>query len=143
MQIGDNPHRSLMVVAAAALVDRQGRVLLAQRPAGKAFAGLWEFPGGKLEPGEGPEAALARELGEELDVQVETQAMTPFAFASHAYADFHLVMPLYVVRRWAGEPRAVEGGALAWASAAELARYDMPPADAPLVVELLSRGALQ
>ncbi|MBL8558561.1 MAG: (deoxy)nucleoside triphosphate pyrophosphohydrolase [Hyphomonadaceae bacterium] len=143
MQIGDNPARRLLVVVAAALVDGRGRVLLAQRPEGKAFAGLWEFPGGKLEPGEGPEAALARELDEELDVRVEREAMTPFAFASHGYADFDLLMPLYLVRRWSGEPRAVEGGAVVWAGASALARYAMPPADGPLVEDLLSRGVLQ
>jgi 8-oxo-dGTP diphosphatase len=143
MQIGDNSARRLLVVAAAALLDGQGRVLLAQRPAGKTFAGLWEFPGGKLEPGEGPEVALARELKEELDVDVQTQDMAPFAFASHGYADFHLMMPLYVVRRWSGVPRAVEGGAVAWFTIAALSEFNMPPADAPLVAELQKRGLVQ
>ncbi len=143
MQIGDNSTRRLLVVAAAALVDGQGRVLLAQRPVGKAFAGLWEFPGGKLEPGEGPEAALARELREELDVEVQKQDMAPFAFASHGYADFHLMMPLYVVRRWSGVPRAVEGGAVTWATVEALSDFDMPPADAPLVAALQQRGLAQ
>ena len=143
MQIGDNPARRLLVVAAAALVDGQGRVLLAQRPEGKTFAGLWEFPGGKLEPGEGPEVALARELKEELDVDVQTQDMAPFAFASHGYDDFHLMMPLYVVRRWSGAPRAVEGGAVAWSTLAGLSEFNMPPADAPLVAELQKRGLAQ
>jgi 8-oxo-dGTP diphosphatase len=142
MSIADNPSRRLLLVAAAALVDERGCVLIAQRPADKSLGGLWEFPGGKVEPGEGPEAALARELEEELGVQVETEAMTPFAFASHAYPDFHLLMPLYIVRDWVGTPRAVEAQALAWATPAELSNYHMPPADLPLV-ELLQRpGAI-
>lgn len=142
MQTSDNPPRRLLLVVAAALIDGRGRVLIAQRPADKSLGGLWEFPGGKVEPGEGLEIALARELREELDVQVETDAMAPFAFASHAYPDFHLLMPLYLVRSWAGEPRALEAQALAWVSPAELSQYPMPPADVPLVVQLQRPGAL-
>jgi 8-oxo-dGTP diphosphatase len=142
MTTRDKNARRLLVVVAAALVDGRGRVLIAQRPAGKSFAGLWEFPGGKLEPGESPEAALARELLEELDVRVETDAMTPFAFASHAYREFDLLMPLFLVRRWHGSPRAVEAQALAWASPEALCDYPMPPADLPLVARLQHPGAL-
>ncbi|MBT9446366.1 MAG: (deoxy)nucleoside triphosphate pyrophosphohydrolase [Hyphomonadaceae bacterium] len=142
MPIVDNSPRRLLLVAAAALVDGRGRVLIAQRPADKSLGGLWEFPGGKVEPGEGPEAALARELEEELDVRVEREAMAPFAFASHGYPDFHLLMPLYLVRNWAGTPRAVEAQALAWAMPADLSDYSMPPADLPLVALLQRPGAL-
>jgi len=138
----NNSPRRLLLVVAAALVDGRGRVLIAQRPAGKLLGGLWEFPGGKVEPGEGLEEALARELTEELDVQVDTDAMAPFAFASHAYPDFHLLMPLYVVRTWTGEPRAIEAQALAWAEPAALSQYPMPPADVPLVAQLQKTGAL-
>ncbi len=140
MPIVDNSSRRLLLVVAAALLDGRGRVLIAQRPADKTLGGLWEFPGGKVEPGEGPEAALARELKEELGVQVEREAMAPFTFASHAYADFHLLMPLYLVREWAGTPRAVEAQALAWVSPAELSGYQMPPADLPLVALLQRQG---
>ncbi len=132
--------RPLLLVVAAALVDGAGRVLIAQRPAGKSLAGLWEFPGGKVEPGEGPEEALVRELLEELDVRVTPDALMPLTFASHAYDDMHLLMPLYVVRRWSGAPRAVEAQAIAWAAPGDLDSYPMPPADAPLVAHL--RGAL-
>lgn len=138
----DNTPRRLLLVVAAALVDGRGRVLIAQRPADKSLGGLWEFPGGKLEPGERPETALARELKEELDVQVQTDAMAPFAFASHAYDGFDLLMPLYVVRRWEGTPRALEAQALAWAAPADLTSYPMPPADLPLVARLQQPGAL-
>jgi 8-oxo-dGTP diphosphatase len=126
----------LLLVAAAALIDARGRVLIAQRPAHKSLGGLWEFPGGKVEKGEGPEQALIRELSEELDVVVEPDALDPFAFASHAYPDFHLLMPLYLVRRWKGAPQAREHAALAWALPAELSRYPMPPADEVLVRRL-------
>jgi 8-oxo-dGTP diphosphatase len=142
MTTGDIPARRLLLVVAAALVDGRGRVLIAQRPAGKSLGGLWEFPGGKLEPGEGPETALSRELMEELDVRVETDAMAPFAFASHSYPDFDLLMPLYVVRSWRGKPRALEAQALAWVTPAELSDYPMPPADIPLVSRLQQPGAL-
>jgi 8-oxo-dGTP diphosphatase len=130
----------LVLVAAAALVDTDGRVLLAQRPAGKAMAGLWEFPGGKLKPGETPEAALIRELAEELGIDVHQSCLAPFAFASHAYGDFHLLMPLYVCRRWQGFVIAREGQRFAWVRPERLAEYPMPPADKPLVA--LLRGLL-
>lgn len=128
--------KRLVLVAAAALTDPHGRVLLAQRPLHKSLGGLWEFPGGKVEPGESPEAALIRELEEELAVSVEPDALDPFAFASHTYDSFHLLMPLYVVRRWQGEPQALEAQALAWALPAEMGAYPMPPADLPLVARL-------
>ncbi len=120
-------------VVAAALVDPENRVLLAERPAGRSMAGLWEFPGGKMEAGEIPEAALARELYEELGLDVCISCMHPFAFASHSYDDFHLVMPLFVVRRWDGVPRAREGQRLEWVPVARLGTRAMPPADGPLV----------
>ncbi len=125
-------HRLVLVVAAA-MVDAQGRVLLAQRPEGKSLAGLWEFPGGKVEAGESPEAALIRELHEELEVQVEADALAPFVFASHAYQDFHLLMPLYIVKTWRGEPKPLQAQALAWVGPNELRQYPMPPADEPLI----------
>ena len=133
------PVRRLVLVVAAALVDDAGRVLIAQRPAHKALGGLWEFPGGKVEPGESPEAALIRELKEELDVSALPEALEPFDFASHAYEDFDLLMPLYLLRRFEGEPRAVEAQAIAWAHAAELRNYRMPPADLPLVERMIAR----
>ena len=129
-------NKPVLIVVAAALMDAEGRVLLAQRPEGKALAGLWEFPGGKLEPGESPEAALVRELAEELDIEVEPQDLWPLSFASHGYEDFHLMMPLYAVRRWKGAPRAVEAAGLAWARPSEMGAYPMPPADGPLVQAL-------
>ena len=132
-----DPSRRLVVVVAAALIDAQGRVLIARRPPGKALAGLWEFPGGKVEPGESPEAALIRELKEELDVTVAADALEPIAFASHAYPDFHLLMPFYAVRRWTGAPLALDHDALEWAPAASLRDYPMPPADAPLLARLI------
>jgi 8-oxo-dGTP diphosphatase len=128
--------RRLVLVVAAALFDRAGRVLIARRPPGKQLAGLWEFPGGKVEPGESPEAALIRELEEELDLAVDSAAPTPITFASHAYADFHLLMPLYAVRQWSGEPVARAHDALAWVAPADLDKYEMPPADDPLVAAL-------
>jgi 8-oxo-dGTP diphosphatase len=128
--------KGLLIVVAAALVDAQGRVLLAQRPAHKSLGGLWEFPGGKLEPGESPAAALARELEEELAVKVDVEALDPFAFASHAYEGFHLIMPLFLTRRWHGEPQALEGQALAWVLPADMHAYPMPAADLPLVAKL-------
>jgi 8-oxo-dGTP diphosphatase len=127
-----------MLVAAAALLDTQGRVLIGRRPAGKNLAGLWEFPGGKVEPGESPEAALIRELKEELDLDVAPDALEPFAFASHPYADFHLLMPLYAIRRWTGAPKPLAHDALAWALPAALDDYPMPPADAPLRARLMA-----
>ena len=125
-----------MLVSAVALVDADGRVLLAQRPAGKAMAGLWEFPGGKVDPGETPETALIRELTEELGIDVTASCLAPFTFASHSYPDFHLLMPLYVCRKWSGIPVAREGQLFAWVHAARLADYPMPPADKPLVAML-------
>jgi 8-oxo-dGTP diphosphatase len=127
---------SLVLVAAVALIDADGRVLLAQRPAGKAMAGLWEFPGGKVDPGETPEAALIRELAEELGIDVAASCLAPFTFASHAYPGFHLLMPLYVCRKWKGIVAPCEGQRLAWVRPAKLADYPMPPADKPLVALL-------
>jgi 8-oxo-dGTP diphosphatase len=115
------------------LVDGDGRVLLARRPEGKKMAGLWEFPGGKLNPGETPEAALIRELREELGIEVAGNCLAAFAFASHGYATFHLLMPLYLCRRWRGTPTGKEGQLLAWVRPDKLAEYPMPPADRPLV----------
>lgn len=129
----DGEAKPLLLVAACALIDIDGRVLLARRPEGKKMAGLWEFPGGKLDPGETPELALIRELREELGIEVAGNCLAPFAFASHAYATFHLLMPLYLCRRWRGTPQAREGQALAWVRPEKLADYPMPPADRPLV----------
>jgi 8-oxo-dGTP diphosphatase len=126
----------IVLVAAVALIDADGRVLLAQRPEGKPMAGLWEFPGGKVHPGETPEAALIRELDEELGIDVEESCLAPFTFASHAYADFHLLMPLYVCRKWSGIVTPREGQQLKWVRPARLADYPMPPADKPLVAML-------
>jgi len=123
----------LVLVAACALIDGDGRVLLAQRPANKGMGGLWEFPGGKIEAGESPEAALIRELREELSIEVQATCLAPFTFASHAYAEFHLLMPLYLCRRWEGIPQPMEASALKWVRPRELANYPMPPADLPLV----------
>ena len=127
----------LLLVVAAALIDVDDRVLVAQRPAGKSLAGLWEFPGGKVETGERPEVALIRELAEELGLRVEEPCLSPLTFASHAYPDFHLLMPLYVCRRWAGFAQAREGQTLAWVRPRELRAYPMPPADAPLIPPLI------
>ena len=122
-----------VLVSAVVLVDADGRVLLAQRPDGKSMAGMWEFPGGKVEPGETPETALIRELNEELDIDTAESCLAPLSFASHAYDDFHLLMLVYVCRKWKGTPRAMEGGALTWVRAARLRDYEMPPADLPLI----------
>ena len=127
----------LVLVVAAALVDADDRVLLAQRPEGKSLAGLWEFPGGKVEPGERPEDALIRELAEELDIVVEEACLAPLTFASHAYPEMHLLMPLYVCRRWDGMVRACEGQALRWLRPRDLRSLPMPPADAPLIPPLI------
>ena len=123
----------LLLVAAAALIDPDGRVLLAQRPAGKSMAGLWEFPGGKVEPGESPEVSLIRELREELGIDTWQSCLAPLTFASNAYDDFHLLMPLYACRKWQGTPHPQEGQALKWVRGTDLAAYPMPPADLPLV----------
>ena len=125
--------KRIVLVAAVALIDPDGRVLLAQRPEGKSMAGLWEFPGGKVEPGESPEETLIRELDEELGIEVKAACLAPLTFASHAYDDFHLLMPLYACRRWQGVPVPREGQVLAWSRAADLAGYPMPPADLPLI----------
>jgi 8-oxo-dGTP diphosphatase len=126
----------LMIVAACALVDADGRVLLARRPEGKRMGGLWEFPGGKLGDGETPEAALVRELKEELAIEVSPACLAPIAFASHNSIEFHLLMPLFVCRKWEGTPRPVEASALAWARPSEFSAYAMPPADKPLAAQL-------
>ncbi|MFP4043773.1 MAG: 8-oxo-dGTP diphosphatase MutT [Rhodosalinus sp.] len=123
----------VVLVAAVALIDRDGRVLLAQRPEGKSMAGLWEFPGGKVEPGETTEAALIRELHEELGIDTAASCLAPLTFASHGYPDFHLLMPLFACRKWEGVPQAREGQQLAWAAPARLRDYPMPPADLPLI----------
>ena len=128
----------LLTVAACALVDTDGRVLLAQRPAGKPMAGLWEFPGGKVDAGERPEQTLIRELKEELGILVNEACLAPLTFASHSYPDFHLLMPLYVCRRWEGTPMALEGQQLAWVRVNRLRDYPMPPADEPLVSHLMT-----
>ena len=123
----------LVLVSAVALVDIDGRILLAQRPAHKSMGGLWEFPGGKIEAGESPETALIRELQEELDINTSESCLAPLSFASHAYDDFHLLMMLFVCRRWHGQPRPVEGGTLKWVKPNQLRDYPMPPADIPLI----------
>lgn len=123
----------MVLVAAAALVDRDNRVLIAQRPEGKPMAGLWEFPGGKVHAGETPEQALVRELEEELSIEVCETCLAPFTFASHAYDEFHLLMPLYLCRNWDGDIAAREGQALKWVRAARLSDYAMPEADVPLI----------
>ena len=128
--------KPLLLVAAAALVDADGRVLICQRPEGKQLAGLWEFPGGKVEAGETPEACLIRELEEELGIVVTHNCLAPFVFASHAYEAFHLLMPLYLIRRWEGQPVAREHTALAWVKPSKLTDYPMPPADGSLVAWL-------
>jgi 8-oxo-dGTP diphosphatase len=122
----------VILVVAAAMIDADGRVLLAQRPEGKSMAGLWEFPGGKVEPGELPEAALIRELKEELGVTIRPKCLAPFTFASHSYETFHLLMPLYLCRNWEGEIAPREGQRTAWVRAIRLSDYEMPPADEPL-----------
>lgn len=123
----------IVLVSAVALIDRDSRVLLAQRPEGKSMAGLWEFPGGKVEPGERPEEALIRELKEELGIDTWESCLAPLTFASHSYEDFHLLMPLFACRKWQGQPQAIEGQSLTWAPAHKLRDYPMPPADIPLI----------
>lgn len=123
----------ILLVSAVALIDSDGRVLLAQRPPGKSLAGLWEFPGGKVDPGETPEAALIRELREELGIETKASCLAPLTFASHGYEDFHLLMPLFACRRWEGIAQAQEGQTLAWVRPERLRDYPMPPADLPLI----------
>ena len=123
----------VVLVSAVALIDPDGRVLLAQRPEGKSMAGLWEFPGGKVEPGETPEAALVRELHEELGIDTWASCLAPLTFASHAYEDFHLLMPLFACRKWQGTPQSNEGQALKWVRPNALKDYPMPAADIPLI----------
>jgi 8-oxo-dGTP diphosphatase len=131
--VGDKP---IVLVSAVALLDADNRVLLAQRPEGKSMAGLWEFPGGKIDPGETPEAALIRELDEELGIDTHESCLAPIGFASHGYDDFHLLMPLFVCRKWNGTPTPREGQTLAWVRPNALRDYPMPPADVPLVAQL-------
>jgi len=128
--------KAILLVAAAALVDIDGRVLIAERPEGRSMAGLWEFPGGKVHDDETPESALVRELHEELGIDTRQSCLAPIAFASHAYEDFHLLMPLFACRAWRGQPEGREGQRLAWVRPARLADYPMPPADVPLVALL-------
>ena len=127
----------LLTVVAVALVDADGRVLIAERPKGKALAGLWEFPGGKLEPDERPEDALIRELREELGIEVKAPCLAPLTFASHSYEDFHLLMPLFICRRWEGFVQPLEGQRLKWVKPKALRDYPMPPADAPVIPALV------
>jgi 8-oxo-dGTP diphosphatase len=126
----------IVLVAAVALLDADGRILIAKRPPGKKMAGLWEFPGGKIDPGETPERALIRELQEELGIDTRTSCLAPIGFASHAYEEFHLLMPLYVCRVWQGTPTPKEGQELAWVRPHRLGDYPMPPADIPLIAQL-------
>ena len=129
-------HSNIILVVAAALLDPDNRILLAQRPEGKSMAGLWEFPGGKIEPGESPENALIRELGEELGIDITPACLAPFTVASHRYDDFHLMMPLYICRKWHGTITPREGQQIAWVRANKLRSYQMPPADVPLIAML-------
>jgi len=132
---------NVLYVVAAALINPEGNVLLAQRPAGKAMEGLWEFPGGKIEPGEKPEQALVRELTEELSITVSENDLTPFTFASHTYEKFHLFMPLYSVQKWRGTPTPIEGQKLAWVAPHDLRNYPAPDADIPLFDDLVAARA--
>jgi 8-oxo-dGTP diphosphatase len=133
MHDGADRMAKLVLVIACALIDPDGRVLMAQRPAGKNLVGLWEFPGGKMEAGERPEDTLIRELREELGIEVKEPCLAPFSFASHSYADFHLLMPLYICRRWEGMPQALEHQAIKWLMPKDMAQLPLTPADIPLV----------
>jgi 8-oxo-dGTP diphosphatase len=130
------PNLPLLLVVAALLIDADGRVLLAERPAGKTLAGLWEFPGGKINPGESPESALVRELNEELGISTSPACLSPVTFASHSYDSFNLLMPLYACRNWHGTPAGLEGQKLAWVRPLDLPAYPMPPADIPLITAI-------
>jgi 8-oxo-dGTP diphosphatase len=134
---GADARMKILLVAAVALIDADDRILIAQRPPGKALAGLWEFPGGKCDAGERPEACLIRELKEEIGIDVKEDCLAPLTFASFAYPDFHLLMPLWVCRRWEGLVQPLEGQALKWVKARQLRDYPMPPADAPLIPALI------
>ncbi|WP_062016584.1 (deoxy)nucleoside triphosphate pyrophosphohydrolase [Aureimonas sp. AU4] len=131
------PAPRMLLVTACALIDADRRILVTERPAGKSLAGLWEFPGGKVEPGETPEESLIRELREELGVETKADCLAPLTFASHTYEDFHLLMPLYVCRRYEGIPRSMEGQRLRWVRARDLRDLAMPPADLPLIPFLI------
>lgn len=131
--MSDSSPKRMLLVSAVALIDVDGRVLLAQRPADKPMGGLWEFPGGKIEPGETPEAALIRELTEELAIDTAESCLAPLTFASHSYDEFHLLMTLFVCRKWKGQPQPVEGGQLRWVRPNALRDFPMPPADIPLI----------
>ncbi|KAF0676365.1 NTP pyrophosphohydrolase [Profundibacterium mesophilum KAUST100406-0324] len=135
--MGGDDMAPILLVSAAALVDVDGRVLLAQRPEGKSLAGMWEFPGGKVDPGESPEHALIRELHEELGIDTWESCLAPLSFASHRYSEFHLLMPLFVCRRWAGQPHGREGQALRWVRPRDMRALPMPPADLPLIPALI------
>jgi 8-oxo-dGTP diphosphatase len=130
-------NKPIVLVAACALIDTDGRILIAQRPEGKSLAGMWEFPGGKVEQGETPEQALIRELNEELGIETKETCLAPLTFASYSYEKFHLLMPLYICRRFWGVPQPKEGQALKWVKARNLRDYDMPPADEPLIPYLI------
>ena len=134
--MGEGIERPIVIVVACALIDEDGALLIARRPAGRPLAGLWELPGGKVEAGEDPEDALIRELSEELGIEIAKADLAPLTFASHAYSDFHLLMPVYLCRRWQGNVAAIEGQELRWVQADALAAYDMPPADEPLKIAL-------
>lgn len=134
--LNDEKLAKLLFVVACALIDEDGRILLSQRPVGRSMAGLWEFPGGKIEPGETPEQALIRELNEELGIDTSENCLAPFTFASHAYEEFHLVMPLYICRKWRGHIIGREEQKLKWVKPGQLKEYAMPPADVPLVAML-------
>ena len=134
--MGEGIERPIVIVVACALIDEDGALLIARRPAGRPLAGLWELPGGKVEAGEDPEDALIRELNEELGIEIAKADLAPLTFASHAYSDFHLLMPVYLCRRWQGNVAAIEGQELRWVQADALAAYDMPPADEPLKIAL-------